>query len=136
LQTLAALKLANKEAGRVRTDRPPPETSHRLADKLGKQIGMVFKEFSGHSFETFDKPKGRKRRYTWRLKPLRSLPVLSQMIRAVIPQAPQPQSSGVGRAMGPLTRGLHDLHLSEDPEVLLDAPEDPDMQADSMMVLE
>ena len=93
---------------------------------------MVFKQFSGHSFKTFGKPKGRERKYTWRLKPLPNLLVLSQMITAVTPEAPQ-QSSG---AMGPLTRGLHDMHLSKDPEVVLDAPEDPTMQADSMMVLE
>lgn len=133
LQTLAALKRANKKADRVRKDRPPPKTSHRLADKLGKKIGMVFREFSGHSFETFDKPKGRERKYTWRVKPLPNLPVLSQMVRAVTPEAPQPQGSGVGGAMGPLTCGLHDMHLSEDPEVVLNAPEDPEAQADSMM---
>ncbi|DBA77169.1 TPA: hypothetical protein ACH3X1_009743 [Trebouxia sp. C0004] len=133
LQTLAALKRANKKAGKVRRDRTAPKSSHRLADKLGKRINMVFKQFSGHSFETFGKPKGRQRRYTWRLKPLPDLPVLSQMITAVTPEAPQPQSSSVGGAMGPLTRGLHDMHLSEDLEVVLDAPEDPDAQADSMM---
>ncbi|DBB05609.1 TPA: hypothetical protein ACH3X1_012229, partial [Trebouxia sp. C0004] len=56
-KTLAALKRANKKADRVRKDRPPPQTSHRLADKLGKKIGMVFREFSGHIvLRTFDKP--------------------------------------------------------------------------------
>lgn len=129
---MAALKRANREAGRVRKDRLPPKSSHRLADKLGKQISMVFKQFSGHSFAT-GKPKGRERRYTWRLKPLPDLPILSLMITAVTPEAPQPQSSSIGGGMGPLTRGLHHMHLSEDPEVVLDAPEDPDAQADSMM---
>lgn len=37
------------------------------------------------------------------------------------PEAPQPQSSGIGGGMGPLTRGLHHMHLSEDPEVVLES---------------
>ena len=43
-------RYVNKEIGRVRKDRPPPETSHPVAKKLADQISMVLKEFSGHSF--------------------------------------------------------------------------------------
>lgn len=71
------------------------------------------------------------------MEPLPKLPLLSQMITAVTPQPPllQPlQSSSVGEAVGPLTRSLNNLHLSQDPEVLLDALEEPDTQLDGMMV--
>ena len=74
-------RYANKEIGRVRKDRPPPETSHPVAKKLADQISMVLKEFSSHSF-TSGKPEDRVRVCTWSLKPLPNLPRLSQMIHA------------------------------------------------------
>ena len=71
--------------------------------------------------------------YTWGLKPLPKLPLLSKMIRAVTPLAPQLQILQSHGAVGRLTRRLDDFHLPQDPEVLQDAPEAPDMQTDSMM---
>jgi len=117
LKGLADLKCANKNGNRVRKDNPQAEPL-KLKHKLAKQINMVFKEFSGHSFIS-DGGKGRGRIYTWRLKALPDLPLLSQMITAVTPQAPRPQD-GIGQLVGPLSRRLNNLHLSQqDPEVLL-----------------
>ncbi len=95
---------------------------------------MVFKQFSGHSF-TSDGGKGGCNICTWRLTALPDLPLLSQMTTAVTPQALRPQADGIGQLVGPLSRRLTNLHLSQqDPEVLLDACKDADMQLDCMVI--
>jgi len=137
LQPLKGLRPKGKQGDRVRKDRLQKERDEldfrQQKHQLAKQIGLVFKEFSGHDFLSDGGGTKKVRVYTWGLEPLQKLPLLSQMIRAVTPLAPQLQILQSNGAVGWLTRRLDDFHLPQDPEVLQDAPEGPDMQTDSMM---
>ena len=73
--------------------------------RLGRNIGQVFRKFSGHQLKakqngpqprkSKSNPKGGKRRYTWQLKLCPKLPMIPEIIRAVTLQTQLPQTVGV-----------------------------------------
>lgn len=119
LKALAELGCANKTANRERADRPSAKKHHKVSVKLASQIDMVFREFSNHQFVA-GRPFGRRKIRTYSLKPLLSLPLLSQMITAVTPKASvsQMQAANVIANETP----------AADPELLADAAGDSDTE--------
>ena len=73
--------------------------------RLGRNIGQVFRKFSGHQLKakqngpqprkSKSNPKGGKRRYTWQLKLCPKLPMIPEIIRAVTLQTQLPETVGV-----------------------------------------
>ncbi len=122
LEALAALGCANKTADSKRADRPAPKKTRKLPVKLAHQSNMVFKQFSGHQFISGGRFTTRQkiRTYSLQLQPPSDLPLLSQMIKAVTPNAPVSQMQAVN--------AVADEQPSADPEVLADACEDSDTE--------